>query len=153
MPKTPDTRPALHSRGWPFLPSLQNEVGDLMDRFEGLRAEIVPRLVPAIDVSETDEAVEIVAEVPGMTADQIDASIVQDRLVLKGETEAETEESGKDWHTVERRSGSFRRVIPLGFVPDKGGMEAKLANGVLRLKIAKPSEVKETSHKIAIDAA
>lgn len=153
MSKTPETRPALHVRGWPFLPSLQSEFADLMDRFDGLRAEIGPRLVPAIDMSETDEAVEIVAEVPGLTADEIDASIVQDRLVLKGGHEEETREEGKDWHTVERRSGLFRRVIPLGFVPKADGMNAKLENGVLRLTIAKPSEVKETSHRIAIDAA
>ncbi|WP_298432435.1 Hsp20/alpha crystallin family protein [uncultured Jannaschia sp.] len=153
MPKTLEHRPALQFSSWPFLPSLQSEVADLMDRFDGLRAEIGPRLVPAIDMSETDEAVEIVAEVPGLTADQIDASIVQDRLVLKGGREEEKEESGKDWHTIERRSGAFRRVIPLGFVPAPDGMTAKLSNGVLRLRIAKPSEVKETAHKIAIDAA
>ncbi|SDZ40253.1 heat shock protein Hsp20 [Jannaschia faecimaris] len=139
--------------GWPFLPALQMEFNQLLDRFDGLRAEVGSRLVPAIDMSETDDAVEVTAEVPGLSPDEIDVSIVDDRLVLKGGHDEKREESGKDWRMVERRSGSFRRVVPLGFSPDSEGMKAKLADGVLHLTITKPSDAKTKARKVKIEAA
>ncbi|MEM8822608.1 MAG: Hsp20/alpha crystallin family protein [Pseudomonadota bacterium] len=155
MPKTPETRPALQptTAGWPFFPNLQSELSQFFDRFDGLRPEREGRLLPAIDMSETDEAVEIAAEVPGLSADEIDAAIVNGCLVIKGGHDEKREESGKDWHMVERRTGQFRRVVPLGFTPDEDDMQAKLSDGVLRLTISKPSEVRATSRKIKIDQA
>ena len=51
---------------------------------------------------------------------------------------------------MERRYGSFRRHIPLGFTPEEGAVEANFTDGVLTLKIAKPAQVREPVQKIDI---
>ncbi len=138
--------------GWPFLTPFQFDLNPFMDRLGDLRADFMPPSFPAVDMSETDDAVEITAEVPGVSADEIDASIVEDSLLLRGGHDEKREEEGKDWHMVERRSGRFRRVIPLGFKPDKDGFSAKLSDGILRISVAKPKAPASKPHKIAIDA-
>ena len=107
-------------------------------------------LVPAIDVAETDTGLEISAEIPGVVEDDLDVTVQGDTLVIKGEKSADREEKAKDYHLVERRHGSFRRHIPLGFVPDTGAVEADFTNGVLRLRITRPDNAPTGVQKISI---
>lgn len=142
----------------PFFQSFQKEMDRFLDRFKS--GELAPNagaflpvdetLFPALDVAETDDAVEITAEVPGVAEDDLDASITGDVLVLKGEKSSDHEEKEKDYHIVERRYGSFRRQIPIGFTPEEGSVDAKFADGVLKLRIAKPANAKVGTQKIKI---
>lgn len=141
-----------------YFPSFQREMNRLIDQFrngfpfpeEGSRAAIGTALFPAIDIVETDDAIEISAEIPGVSEKDVDASIADDVLTLKGEKSSEHKETKDNYHRVERRYGSFRRQIPLGFTPKADGVEAKFADGVLRLRIAKPPAVKADIQKINI---
>ncbi len=107
-------------------------------------------LSPKIDVSETDKVVEIVAEIPGVDKDQIDVTVTNETLVIKGEKTTEREEKEKNYHLIERSSGSFYRSIPLGFDVDPDKVETTFKDGVLSLKIEKPAELEEKVKKIKI---
>ena len=137
----------------PFFQSFQKEMSDWIDQFRQNRFE--PKfnggLMPAIDMAETDEAVEISAEIPGVAEDDLDVSVTGDALVLKGEKSAAHEEKEKDYVLVERNYGSFRRQIPLGFTPEAGAVKAEFHDGVLTVKIKKPPQAKVGVQKISIN--
>ena len=145
--------------GSAFFPSFQKEMNRLLDQFkegfpslddDGARALFDGTSFPALDVIETDDALEISAEVPGVKEDELDVTISGDTLILKGEKASAHEEKEDNYHLVERRYGSFRRQIPLGFVPDDGAVDAKFADGILNLRIVKPAAAKAEVQKIEI---
>ncbi len=159
---TKQTPPSnLNERQRPFFQSMQREMNQFLDRFRGqpvtTPSEFFEALsgpiFPALDMAETDDAIEITAEIPGVSEDDLDISIAQNSVVLKGEKSSDHEEKEQDYHMVERRYGSFRRQIPLGFMPADGAVSATFKNGVLKLTIAKPEEQKQTVQKIKVTRA
>jgi len=141
-----------------FFPSLQKEMNRLLDQFRNgfptpdthWPAGFGSDAFPAIDYVESDDAMHISAEVPGMSEDDIDVSITDKTLTLKGKKSAEHAADEDGVHVIERRYGSFRRQIPLGFTPDADAVEATFTDGILRLKITKPAETQAAVRKIAI---
>jgi HSP20 family protein len=77
-------------------------------------------LPPKIDVAESKDAIEVTAELPGVDEKDVDISLADDVLTIRGDKKTEREEQDKDknWHVVERSYGSFSRAIPLPFDPD-----------------------------------
>lgn len=145
----------------PFFQSFQKEMAQMLDH---LRGTATPQptedffssgsmLVPAIDVAETDTGLEISADIPGVSEDNLDVTVQGDTLVIKGEKSTSKEEKEKDFHLVERRHGSFRRNIPLGFVPEKGAVAADFSNGVLTLKIDRPENAATGVQKVDINTS
>lgn len=145
----------------PFFHSLQHEIDRVFDRFmdngpfsaSELLERTGRRVWPAIDVADTETAVEISAEIPGVKEDDLDVSITDGSLVLKGEKSSDHEEKEKDYMLVERTYGSFRRTVPLGFTPEDGKVEAKFANGVLKVRVEKPKEAASKTQRIAVKAS
>ncbi len=142
----------------PFF-SLQRRVNDLFDSFfsdfGSAGEEIGPwgggrQFMPTIDVKESDQAIEVTAELPGMDEKDLDVSLTKDALVLKGEKREEKEEKGKDYWQTERRYGSFHRVIPLPEYIDTEKVEATFKKGVLHITIYKTEGAAEAGKKIAI---
>jgi HSP20 family protein len=107
-------------------------------------------LNPHIDVSETPEAVEITAELPGVQEKDIDVTLSNGVLTIRGEKKVEREEKNKDWHVTERSSGSFVRSVPISFEPDQGAVEATFDNAVLKIRISKPKDAVKRTAKIPI---
>ena len=142
-----------------FFEQLQQEMERLIDRFRGYPTIADDRsgfgisagLRPAIDVSETEDAVEVTAEIPGVGIDDLDVSLNGDALVIKGEKSQERTEEEKNYQLNERSYGSFRRQIPLGFTPAEDAVKADFADGVLKLTITRPPEAKAANRKIAIN--
>jgi len=97
-----------------------------------------------VDISEDDTAFYIDAELPGLTKEQISLIIEDDMLTIKAERKQETEENKKDYHRVERMSGSFSRSFNLGEVIDQNTIQADFENGVLRIILPKAAPVKKT---------
>ncbi|WP_299732609.1 Hsp20/alpha crystallin family protein [uncultured Tateyamaria sp.] len=157
---TRQTLPQNHRTGGEtaLFPSLQKEMNRLLDQFKSsfpmLDDDAQPfgagPSFPAIDVVETEETIEVSAEVPGVKEDDLDVTVSGETLVLKGEKSADHEEKDDSYHLIERRYGSFRRHIPLGFAPDEGAVHADFADGILKLSITKPSTAKAAVQKIAI---
>jgi HSP20 family protein len=109
-------------------------------------------MMPKIDVSEGKDAVEVMAELPGCSEKDIDVTLTEGLLTIRGEKKTERDETDKDknWQVVERSYGSFSRSIPLPFTPESGKVEAKFDKGVLRVKLPKPAEVAKKEKKIEI---
>lgn len=143
----------------PFFQSFQKEMAQMLDH---LRGTAIPQpteeflssgamLMPAIDVAETDTGLEISADIPGVSEDDLDVTVQGDTLVIKGEKSADRQAKEKDYHLVERRHGSFRRHIPLGFVPEEGAVTAEFSNGVLKLGINRPEGAPTGVQKVDIN--
>ena len=112
-------------------------------------------LSPKIDIAENKDAIEVTAELPGVDENDLDVTLVNGMLTVRGEKRTERDEQDKDknWHVVERSYGSFSRAIPLPFDPDPAKVEAKFDKGVLRIKLPKSAEVAKKQQKIEIKKA
>ncbi len=102
------------------------------------------------DVSESDDALEVSAELPGLDEKDIEVSLENGLLTVKGEKKAESEQKGKNYHVTERRYGSFRRSFHLPDTVDEDKVQAKFDKGVLRVILPKVAEAKRKARKISI---
>ena len=95
--------------------------------------------LPRMDVSETDKAIEIEAELPGLETKDVQINLADNVLTIRGEKKSEREEKNKDYHLVERSFGSFSRSIelPAGVKPED--VTAEIAKGVLKVTVKKPA--------------
>lgn len=140
------------------LSNLYQHINDLFDSYlsptsSEFLSESFSNLSPRVDVSESDDALEINAELPGMEPKDIDVSIDGDFLVIKGEKKEEHKDKNKNYHVTERRYGSFSRMleIPVDRL-DLDKIESKFKKGVLHLKMPKTAEAKSQQRKIAISS-
>ncbi len=126
------------------LSSLRDEMNDLLNRFWSTASEPfgLAEWSPALDVSETDEAVLVHAEIPGIDPKDLDISVVGDTLTLRGQKIDETEQSGRNYHRVERRYGSFTRSLVLPAAVDPDNVTATAKEGVLEIRLPKKEEAK-----------
>lgn len=151
--KTNATPSPNMSGGWPLIQSMQAELNRVFDQFNSGPFGTSQGVLLAIDVAETDDAIEVTAEIPGVKSEDLDVSISDEMLILKGQKSDKREDSGKDWRTFERSFGSFARHIPLGFAPEDGKVDVEFLEGVLTLRIAKPADAPVKSRKIDVTAA
>jgi HSP20 family protein len=99
---------------------------------------------PAIDVIDKVDHILVKANLPGIKKEDIDVSVTDDTLTLKGKMERSDEEKGESYYRSERVSGSFGRVFRLPTEVDNEKVKAKLENGILELTLPK-KEPKKTS--------
>jgi len=137
----------------PTLASLREEMNDLLNRFwSGVREPFgLAEWAPALDLSETDDAVLVHVEIPGLDPKDIDISVTGDVLTLRGEKKDETVQKGRNYHRVERRYGSFTRSLTLPASVNADGVEAKTHNGVLEIRLPKKEEVKPRRVEVKIE--
>lgn len=128
---------------------------DAMDRlFEGsfVRMSSFPSLtsmdVPALDVYDTKDNVEVKVTVPGVKPEDLDITITGDVLTITGESRAEQKVEKGNYIRQERRYGAFQRSVQLpgSLIADKA--EAKFEHGVLTLTIPKSEESKPKTIKV-----
>lgn len=105
---------------------------------------------PAIEVFEKEDKFVVKAELPGMKEEDIDISVVGDRLTIKGERKTESEVKEEDYYCCERSYGSFSRSITVPSNVDAKKIEASYEDGVLEVNLPKAPEVKPK--KIAVSA-
>lgn len=102
----------------------------------------------ALDVAEDPDAYTVKASVPGVNPDDIEITLSDNVLTIKGETKAEHEDKETNWHVRERRYGSFMRSVTLPATVDADKVEATNEHGVLILRLPKAEAVKPK--KIAV---
>jgi HSP20 family protein len=107
-------------------------------------------VTPALDIVEKDSAFEITAELPGLDAKNIELSVSDDVLTIKGEKNEEREEKTKDRYVSERRYGSFRRSVQLPSSVDANKIEANYKSGILTVTLPKSAEAKKKQTAIPI---
>jgi len=96
----------------------------------------------AVDVTETDGKIVVEADLPGLKPEDVDVSITENTLTMKGEFKSEKEGERGNVHFRERRYGNFQRSIPLPTVIDADAAEAKFEDGVLEVILPKAKEAK-----------
>ena len=161
--------PTVRPGEWRPFESLRREVDRLFDEFDGGFGRLPTRrslfdlepiwrrqaawpAVPAVDVTEKENAYEITAELPGMDDKNVELKLANGVLTIKGEKTEEKEEKKKDYHLSERRYGSFERAfqVPDGVDADK--IEASFKKGVLTITLPKTPQAQAKQKKIAVKA-
>ncbi len=160
------TAPSPQVQEWRPFETLRNQVDRLFRDFEtGFLQSPLYRdidnlwrrppgfpVTPAVDVVDKGNAYELTAEIPGLDAKNIELSISDDVLTIKGEKNEEKEEKTKDRYVSERRYGSFRRSLQLPAGVDPSKIEASYKSGVLSVKLPKSDEAKKKQTVIPIAA-
>ncbi len=103
-----------------------------------------------VDVSEDDNEVRVVADVPGMDEKDIDVELSENLLTIKGEKRQERDEKKADYHIVERSYGSFQRSIPLPGGMEQDKAKARFKNGVLTVTVPRSPNAKASRKQIPI---
>jgi HSP20 family protein len=147
IPSTPSANGGTRLQPVSLFGTLHREIDRLFDDltrggFGTLPSPAQTNLMPSIDVTETDKEIEITAELPGLERKDIDISIEDDLLTIRGEKKVETkqEEKDKNYHVSERSYGVFYRVIQLPPGVDPSSIQAVMSKGVLKLTIPKPAK-------------
>jgi HSP20 family protein len=140
------------------LPSLwaRDPLAALREEMNALRTQFIGEgegwlsegIVPALNVTETESAVEVRMDIPGIEAKDIDIQVVGNLLTIAGERKEEKEEKGKTFHRVECRSGSFSRAVTLPCSVTEDKVAAEYKDGVLKITMPKSEEAK--AHKIKV---
>jgi HSP20 family protein len=106
--------------------------------------------LPSLDVAETKNEIVVKAEVPGLEPKDIDISLSDGLLTIKGEKKQEREEKEENYHLVERSYGSFTRLIRLPNEVQSDKINASYKNGVLKVVLPKSEEAKKKEVKIKV---
>lgn len=166
-----DKEAALASRGsvWHPFESLRHEIDRVFGEFDRDwrlpfsrsvfdaepfgRHELSFGAMPLVDIVEREKEYEINAELPGLDEKNIDISLSDGTLTIKGEKHDEKEENRKGYHMSERHYGRFQRAfrVPPGVDNDK--IEARFAKGVLKITLPKGAQAQQQEKKIAVKSA
>jgi len=103
---------------------------------------------PSVDIYETENALVLSAEVPGIDEKDIEIKIEDNTLTLKGERKFEKETKEENYHRIERAYGSFYRSFTLPHYIDQDNIKAEHENGVLKITMPKKPELKPRKVKI-----
>ncbi len=140
---------------------LQNEIDQLFHHFfqgfpltrvgmnEG--SLIGGQIIPQLNIAENRNNYTITIEVPGVEEDDIELTVEDGTLTIRGEKRYEHEQSDNQYHRVERAYGSFQRVLSLPTNANEDQIVAKFANGVLTVIVDKNPTNLPRGRKIAIN--
>ena len=129
--------------------TLQGEVNRLFDSFFGGVANgRARRWVPAMDLVETEDALVVHADLPGLERDDVTIEIKDGVLNVSGERKSEHTEKTDGYYRVERGFGGFSRSLALPKGVDADQVTAEFDNGVLEIRIPKPEE--RVPHRVEI---
>lgn len=99
------------------------------------------KFLPEVNMTETDKAVEVTVELPGMKPEEVKVELHDGALWIMGEKKEEKEEKGKTFHRIERRTGAFRRVMPMPVEVEADKVDARFHDGVLTVALPKIEKV------------
>lgn len=99
------------------------------------------KFLPEVNMVETEKALEVTAELPGMKAEEVKVEIREGALLISGEKKEEKEEKNKTFHRIERRAGMFRRVLQLPVEVKEQEIDARFVAGVLKITLPKAERV------------
>jgi len=142
-----DSYPALWNAG-----VLHRSIDDLLeDFFGGVGTMTQPAgLTPRFEVSEVDGAIMVEAELPGMDEKDVQVTLQDNILTIKGEKKQEQETKKKNCYISERSYGSFQRSLQLGSGIDESKISAAFKKGVLTVTIPKTEPEKNKARTIDI---
>ena len=134
-----------------FLSALNREIDQVLDGFGSLSSSsgtVSRSSTPRMSVSETDSSVEIETELPGVEEKDVEITLNDDVLTIKGEKRMESSLQHSDYCHQERTFGKFARSITLPFDPDPKSVKMLFSKGVLKITLPKSSGSKQHTVKI-----
>ena len=144
--------PAPAPFGW-----LRSEIDRLFDDFSPARSMfnfglsgIAP--VPALELTASEREYRLTAELPGLKEEDVDVSVADGVLTLKGEKREEQEQKNEGYLLSERRYGSFERRVSLPSDVDPEKISAEFKKGVLTITLPKDEQASGRSRKISINS-
>ena len=146
----------LARRGGPEDPfaSFRREMDRVFDDFFAGRAPARWSEEAAVDVrfdvAETDKEIRVTAELPGVEEKDVEVTLSDNLLTIRGEKKREEERRQDNYHMVERSYGSFARSLRLPFGVDQDQVSATFDKGVLTIILPKPPEAQRQAKKIEI---
>jgi HSP20 family protein len=130
---------------------LRQEVDSLFGSFVSETEPFFSRVYPAVNLSEKENNLFVRAELPGVNPESLEISVVEGRLLIRGERKIDVEEKNISYHRREREAGFFRRTVALPTKVDPGKVSAIIKNGVLTITLPKSEEAKP--RKISVKMA
>lgn len=149
----------MHRNGGDRRSALQSDVNRVLEDFwrrfdvpmvAGWDIGIADARIPPVDVRETDKALEVKAELPGMDEADVDVSLAEGTLTIRGEKKSEREAEEKGYVLHERSFGRVERVMPLPDGLDLDSAKATFRNGVLTVSIPRTAESLATVRHIPV---
>ncbi len=122
----------------------------LYEPLRGLGQRVADFFAPSAEAAATEEFYEINMELPGVSAEDIDVSIQDGSLTIKGEKRSQREERGRTYFFSEREYGAFQRSFRLPADADPKDVAADFHDGVLAIKIPKAGPPPSQAHKIEV---
>ncbi len=105
---------------------------------------------PAVEISETEDEVRLLAELPGIESKDLDVDVTEECIVLRGEKREERQSEEQGRYLAERCYGRFERQVPLPAEVDAEKAKAKFKDGVLEVTLPKVAGAKPKHHKVKI---
>lgn len=133
---------------WTGFTTFKREMDRLFDRFGELEFPELPFATewsPTLDVSETKDALVIKAEIPGIEPKEIELTLQDQLLTIKGEKKQEKEEKEEQYYRMERAYGAYARTIRLPVPVDASRVTATFKNGLLTVTLPKGAAAKGTT--------
>jgi HSP20 family protein len=108
---------------------------------------------PAVDIYEDAHKLSLRIEVPGLKPEDVDISVDNNTMIVRGERRFANEEKEENYHRIERRYGSFVRTFTLPQTVDTENISANYEQGLLSIDIPKKPEAKPKQVKIAVNSS
>jgi HSP20 family protein len=118
--------------------------------FQAENGTLTSSWVPACDVFEEQDAIKIVAEVPGVRPEDVKLSLENNILTIRGEKKREAEERNQQVHRYERSYGLFERTFALPNTVDPEKIEANYENGVLTVALPKAERARPRQIEVKV---
>ncbi len=137
--------------------ALRREMDRLFEDFGGRFLEVGGfgdgRFLPETDYAETDKDITVTAELPGVDAKDVEVTLSDDMLIIRGEKKSQRDEKKEHYQFAERSYGAFQRAISVPAGIDASKVDAKFDKGVLKVTMPKPAELQTKRQKIDVKAA
>jgi HSP20 family protein len=104
---------------------------------------------PSVEISDTDNELQVIAEIPGLEEKDIEVLLDNGVLTLRGEKRSENEDKNRQFS--ERYYGRFERRIPIGYEVEEDKVNASFKNGVLTVTMPKTAQAQSRVKRIAIN--
>jgi len=132
--------------------SLQREMNRLFDALSPFKDGDADfgSFMPAAEMTETDEAIDLKVELPGLKPEDVDIQVTEDAVVISGDRKSETQSEDNGLTRSEFYYGSFRRVVPLTTRIDNSQATADYSDGILKLHLPKAADERNKVVKISL---
>ena len=138
-------------RWQPFheMDSLQRDMNRLFEALAPMeQGSSMQQFMPLAEMEETDDAIHLKVEVPGMKADDLDVQVTKEAVMITGERKTQSKSNNNGSARSEFRYGKFSRTIPLSTRIDNTKVKGDYQDGILTLELPKAEEEKNKVTKV-----